>query len=94
MKTRAIKFFIPALAIVFAIAASAFTAMDTQADEFTLIDGYIETGDPQQPCELVEDVDCQLTGNQDCTYSVYPYPAVYQFEGETMCTKQLSRTSH
>lgn len=93
MKTRAFKFFIPALAIVFAIATSAFTALDIQsADEYTLINGYIATSNPQQPCELVENVDCQLEGEQDCTYGSFPsLQPVYE---NTMCIKQLSRTNH
>lgn len=63
MKTKAIKFVIPALAIVFAIATSAFTSLNTTEDkDATTIIGYVHTPDP---CTQVR-VDCSPTGEEQC----------------------------
>ncbi len=89
MKTRAIKFLIPALAIVFAIAASAFTALETpEPDGTTMITGYIPTGNPLQPCQDVQ-VDCEVGSTFDCTYDA-SIP-VYQQIGATACQNRLSK---
>ncbi|MDF0716985.1 DUF6520 family protein [Muricauda sp. 334s03] len=89
MKTKAIKFVIPALAVLFAIATSAFTALDNpNAAEKMAMNGYIPTGNFQNPCELIQDVDCNLTGSQLCTYGGAP---VYEKIQGTSCVNQLRR---
>lgn len=82
MKTRAIKFLVPVVAIVFAIATSAFTALDTpKADEFK----YIQTNDPQNPCDEVK-VDCVPQGDEEC---VYDSQLVYDMDEITGCNLPL-----
>jgi len=87
MKKRMIKLVIPALAIIFAIATSAFTAMDNSTvDDNMLITGYYQTGNPLDPCED-EQVDCSVQGRFDCTISGVDY---FQLNG-TSCDIILKR---
>jgi len=82
-----IKFVIPAMAIIFAIATSAFTAMDTsKVDDNMLITGYVPTGNPLDPCDD-EQVDCAADGLFNCTISGVDY---YQLNG-TSCDMILKR---
>ena len=84
MKTRAIKFLLPVMAIVFAVAASAFTvAHEGDRDENTFITGYIHTLD--NPCEEVE-VDCLPQGQDQCEYN---NSLVYDMDSETTCNDPL-----
>lgn len=88
MKTRAIKFFIPALAIVFAIAASAFTAIDKpMVGENASITGYYPNEDSQQPCDSKQ-VDCTIDGDNVCTISDVTY---YRFNNGTSCQVELRK---
>lgn len=90
MKTKAIKFIMPALVIVFAIAASAFTAAPNETAEQSMItQGYVQI-DPQEPCEEVNDLDCSLTGAYLCTSGGNQ---VYRFENGTSCSVQLRKTT-
>lgn len=87
MKTKAIKFFIPALAIVFAIATSAFTAMDDPIGDKVEIQGYVFDDNPTQPCNEVE-VDCALDGNSLCIEGT---KQVYANMSGTTCSTELYR---
>ncbi|MHA7830181.1 MAG: DUF6520 family protein [Flagellimonas sp.] len=85
-----IKFTIPAMAILFAIAASAFTVLEeSNTGVNDPLDAYIQTSDPNDPCEEVEVKDCQLQGEMDCYYEI-GVPA-YRNEGITVCSFQLSK---
>ncbi|HLT33907.1 MAG TPA: DUF6520 family protein [Aquaticitalea sp.] len=89
MKTKFFKIVIPAFAIVLAVAVSAFTSFENSTEvEGTLIQGYIPTGNPLEPCGEDVRVECSLIGNNDCTYESFPNLPVYD---DTMCSNQLSK---
>lgn len=84
---KKLKMLIPILAIVFALAASAFTAKDSSFDNSgTLMQGYIQNDDPSQPCDQVNDLDCNPTSGDLCTYEG---KQVYQIKSGTSCFNQL-----
>jgi hypothetical protein len=85
MKTKAIKFVIPAMAIVFAIATSAFTSLNSsEAKDGTTIKGYIQT--TSNPCQDIQ-VDCQYQGTVQCEADNKP---VYDWNSfETACDVPL-----
>lgn len=88
MKTRAIKFLLSAFAVIFAIAASAFTAIDEpMVDDNALMQGYYPTGNSQQPCDS-EPVDCNTDGQYACTISGVTY---YEFYNGTICHSELRK---
>ncbi|MHA7831832.1 MAG: DUF6520 family protein [Flagellimonas sp.] len=90
MKAKMIKFTIPAMAILFAIAASAFTVLEkSNTDANVPLDAYIQTGNPSAPCQEVQVDDCQLSGEMDCEYEI-GVPA-YRNDGDTVCSFQLSK---
>ncbi|KAB7530306.1 hypothetical protein F8C76_02015 [Flagellimonas olearia] len=90
MKTRAFKFLLPALAVIFAIAASAFTAIDEpMADDNTLIQGYYPTGNSQQPCNS-QQVDCNTNGDYVCTIDEVTY---YEKYNGTICHTELRKNN-
>lgn len=90
MKTKAVKFVMPALTIVFAIAASAFTAVELEsADASMITQGYIQP-DPQESCEQVNNLDCSLAGTYLCTSDGFQ---VYRDENGTSCSFQLKKTT-
>ncbi|MEC3965800.1 DUF6520 family protein [Flagellimonas halotolerans] len=81
-----IKLVIPALAIIFAIATSAFTSLNTtDAKDGTTITGYIQT--LNDPCKDIQ-VDCQYEGTVQCeTEELIP---VYDFNSHgTACNVPL-----
>ena len=91
MKTRAIKFLIPAMAIVFAIAASAFTSIERPMDgEKLLMDGYLPNPNVTQPCDKVEDLDCQASGTYACTIDGDTY---FRIKDGTSCHTEVRRNN-
>lgn len=87
-----IKFTIPAMAILFAIAASAFTVLEeSNTDENGFILASIKTGPPSAPCKQVQVNDCIEGGDMDCEYQL-GVPA-YRYEGPTVCYFRLSKTN-
>ncbi len=91
MKTQKLKFFVPVLAIIFAISASAFTTTDnSEVDEnFTMITGYTVNAIPGLPCDEVT-VDCKTSGTQICTIGANNDP-VYKIKNGTSCVSHLFR---
>ncbi|MBO0322166.1 hypothetical protein J0X14_07655 [Muricauda sp. CAU 1633] len=88
MKTRAIKFLIPAMAIVFAIVASAFTAIDQPMNEDNaFIPGYVPNTNPSEPCNEVQ-VQCKANGEYSCTIGNDTY---FRFKDGTSCHTELKR---
>ena len=86
MKTNFFKIVIPAFAIVLAVAVSAFTSFENSTEvEGTLIQGYIPTGNPLEPCEKVK-VDCVLQGNVECEYDSQ---LAYEMDDLTGCNIPL-----
>lgn len=90
MKTKMIKFIIPVMAIVFAIAASAFTAVDKVADDAAISEGYVFDATQTPRCQEVNNLDCSLEGDYMCTYKEKP---VYQLPGATICSIPLARVT-
>jgi len=90
MKTRMIKFITPVMAIVFAIVASAFTAVDTAADDAHITQGYVFDATQTPRCQEVNNLDCSLEGDYMCTYEG---KQVYQLPGATICSIPLARVT-
>lgn len=87
MKSKVVNFVIPAMAIIFAVATSAFTVSQNRTtDDNNLITGYIPT--PTNPCKDVV-VECIVGGTFDCTYDTST-PVFQQWDG-TMCQNRLSK---
>ncbi|MFD2101304.1 DUF6520 family protein [Flagellimonas iocasae] len=90
MKTKMIKFTIPAMAILFAIAASAFTVLEeSNTDVSDPITAYIETGNPNDRCGDVE-VECHDGSAMDCVYGLENKP-VFRDDLGTHCSYVLSK---
>lgn len=84
MKSKAFKFVIPVVAIIFAITASAFTvSFEGNTDDNLLITGYIHA--PNNPCQEVK-VNCLPDGQEQCKYGT---DFVYDLESGTGCSTAL-----
>lgn len=85
MKKHAIKFLIPAFAIVFAVVASAFTVKDNDfLDGNNMISGEYYL-DQNNPCEPIQ-VECDLDNQKICKYGSEDV-----YLAGTNCTFQLKR---
>ncbi|UBZ15712.1 DUF6520 family protein [Flagellimonas marinaquae] len=82
MKFSKTKFLIPGLAVVLAVAASAFTTNDTVDESF--VQNYINS---PAPCQKVDE-QCTPQGTQECTTENDEY--VFAKNG-TSCTTPLYR---
>ena len=87
MKTKAFKFVIPTMAIIFALVASAFTAVDTSITGEANLQGYVFSEIPGQPCNEIE-VDCTLEGAMLCREGG---KQVYADMSGTSCSTELYR---
>ena len=86
MKKQKLKFLIPALAIVFAMTASAFTVKDNKLlDENNAIAGeyYLNASNP---CEPISVSGCSTSGNKVCQYN-----SETVFQAGSNCIVQLKR---
>lgn len=90
MKTKMIKFIIPVMAIVFAIATSAFTAVDAAVDDAAITQGYVFDATQSPKCQEVNNLDCSLDGDYMCTYAG---KQVYRIPGATVCNIPLKRVT-
>ncbi|AEM71525.1 hypothetical protein Murru_2487 [Allomuricauda ruestringensis DSM 13258] len=82
---RKFKFLIPAFAIVFAVAASAFTMKDNAVlDENMILGEYYP--DPNEPCQPISVDDCSITGQNVCQFGLEDV-----YRAGTSCTVQLKR---
>ena len=89
MKTLKSKFVLPAVALVLALAASAFTATEaTRAGDDAFIQGYVPTLNPMKPCDVVQVEDCKEVAAFICTIGTQ---TVYQFLNGTSCHNALKR---
>lgn len=61
MKTRKIKLFIPVLAVMFAVTSAFSTSANSNAEDSTTLDGYI---DAPTPCMIA--ISCLPAGSQVC----------------------------
>lgn len=82
MKFSKTKFLIPGLAVVLAVAASAFTTNETKDESF--VQNYINS---PVPCQEVEE-SCTPQGTQECTYETGEY--IFAKNG-TVCETPLYR---
>jgi hypothetical protein len=90
MKTRKFNIFIPVIAILFAITASAFTEINNSDMEENpvMIDGYTVNDIPGAPCELQVNLDCSIQGSELCTVNGIQ---AYRFLSGTSCVSQLKK---
>ncbi|WP_077400641.1 DUF6520 family protein [Cellulophaga omnivescoria] len=63
METKKLKLWIPVLAIIFAVTSAFTTSVNSNLDEASTINGYI---DSPAPC-MSEPIKCLPTGNNVCT---------------------------
>lgn len=90
MKRKAIKFFLPTMASMIAIVASAFTAIDEpMVDDNLTITGYYPSGNAQQPCNSKQ-VECDFEGQNVCTIEGVTY---YAFYNGTLCQTELRKNN-
>lgn len=77
----------PFMVVVFAMTASAFTALDHSGADDNAIQGYVFNDNPQLPCDEVQ-VDCSIMGTILCTHNG---KQAYRLIAGTSCSSELWR---
>jgi len=82
MKTKIFKSLMPFAVLMFAVVAAFATQVETDA---TLMDGYLKTDNPLQPCEDTPMVCSTDNFTTICTYQNEPVFGLIEVSGQTRC---------